>query len=53
VRRFIFETLGQLAAAPAGGVVHALPARAPAPAPAPRRTGVMGRLLGAFRSGGG
>jgi hypothetical protein len=53
VRRFIFETLGQLAAAPAGGVVHALPARVPAPAPAPRRTGVMGRLLGAFRSGGG
>ena len=53
VRRFIFETLGQLAATPAGGVVHALPARAPAPAPAPRRTGVMSRLLGAFRSGGG
>ncbi|HET7863859.1 MAG TPA: amino acid adenylation domain-containing protein [Burkholderiaceae bacterium] len=53
VRRFIFETLGQLAATPAGGVVHALPARAPAPPPAPRRTGVMGRLFGAFRSGGG
>ena len=51
VRRFIFETLGQLAATPADGVVHALPARAPAPAP--RRTGVMGRLLGAFRSNGG
>jgi amino acid adenylation domain-containing protein len=53
VRRFIFETLGQLAAGPAtAAAVPAEAARKDEPAP-PAKRGVVGRLLGAFRFGNG